>query len=154
MRRQVPLPEQGDEAETVTAYCRLLTESLTRIALFDWAGEFTRIIAHHEGLLRTLTERVAPGWYAGSCRRCGTPTHVIPGITWVTCTGCGATTHAGDHRAQRGIPGILTRGLEQRVRAYQRSHQLTVDGIVGVRTQIAMLAELGLPNTPSLIKDH
>jgi general secretion pathway protein A len=44
--------------------------------------------------------------------------------------------------------------LEQRVRAYQRSHQLTVDGIVGARTQIAMLAELGLPDTPSLVKDH
>jgi len=44
--------------------------------------------------------------------------------------------------------------LEQRVRAYQRSHQLTVDGIVGARTQIAMLAELGSPDTPSLVKDH
>jgi general secretion pathway protein A len=44
--------------------------------------------------------------------------------------------------------------LEQRVRAYQRAHQLTVDGIVGARTQIAMLAELGLPGTPSLVKDH
>jgi general secretion pathway protein A len=44
--------------------------------------------------------------------------------------------------------------LEQRVRAYQRSHQLTVDGIVGARTQIAMLAEIGLPGTPSLVKDH
>jgi len=44
--------------------------------------------------------------------------------------------------------------LEQRVRAYQRSHQLTVDGIVGARTQIAMLADLGLPDTPSLVKDH
>jgi len=44
--------------------------------------------------------------------------------------------------------------LEQRVRAYQRSHQLTVDGIVGARTQIAMLAELGSPDTPLLRKDH
>jgi general secretion pathway protein A len=44
--------------------------------------------------------------------------------------------------------------LEQRVRAYQRARQLTVDGIVGARTQIAMLAELDLPDTPSLVKDH
>src|SRR5262245_13977795 len=44
--------------------------------------------------------------------------------------------------------------LEQRVRAYQRAHQLTVDGIVGARTQIAMLAELHQPDTPSLVKDH
>jgi general secretion pathway protein A len=40
--------------------------------------------------------------------------------------------------------------LERRVRAYQRDHQLTVDGIVGARTQIAMTAELGEPGTPSL----
>ena len=44
--------------------------------------------------------------------------------------------------------------LEERVRAYQREHQLTIDGIVGARTQIAMLAELDLPNTPSLVEDH
>jgi general secretion pathway protein A len=44
--------------------------------------------------------------------------------------------------------------LEQRVRTYQRTHQLTVDGIVGARTQVAMLAELDLPNTPSLVEEH
>ena len=52
-------------------------------------------------------------------------------------------------------PSTLYDGaLEQRVRAYQRARQLTVDGIVGARTQIAMLAELDLPDTPSLVKDH
>ncbi len=44
--------------------------------------------------------------------------------------------------------------LEQVVRAFQRQHQLTVDGIVGARTQIAMLAELDLPDTPSLVEDR
>jgi general secretion pathway protein A len=44
--------------------------------------------------------------------------------------------------------------LERRVRSYQRERQLPVDGIVGARTQIAMLAELELPGTPSLLKDH
>lgn len=51
-------------------------------------------------------------------------------------------------------PTIYDGELEQHVRAYQRSHQLTVDGIVGARTQIAMLAELDLPDTPSLGEDH
>jgi general secretion pathway protein A len=44
--------------------------------------------------------------------------------------------------------------LEQQVRAYQRAHQLTADGIVGARTQVAMLAELGLADTPLLVEDH
>jgi general secretion pathway protein A len=44
--------------------------------------------------------------------------------------------------------------LEGRVRAYQRAHQLTVDGIVGARTQIAMLAELGLKGAPTLEPGH
>jgi general secretion pathway protein A len=49
---------------------------------------------------------------------------------------------------------VYDAALEQRVRAYQRDRQLTVDGIVGVRTQVAMLAELGLPDTPKLAMDH
>ncbi len=59
-----------------------------------------------------------------------------------------------------GQPGAATsqtrydRALEDQVRAYQRAHQLTVDGIVGARTQVAMLAELGLGGTPSLVEDH
>ncbi len=44
--------------------------------------------------------------------------------------------------------------LEQRVRSYQRANQLAVDGIVGARTQIAMVADLDLPDTPALVEDH
>ena len=40
--------------------------------------------------------------------------------------------------------------LERRVRTYQRERQLTVDGIVGERTLIAMLADLKMPGTPLL----
>ena len=29
--------------------------------------------------------------------RCGSGTHVVPGLTWVTCGACGATTYARDH---------------------------------------------------------
>ncbi len=49
---------------------------------------------------------------------------------------------------------IYDDALAQVVRAFQRQHQLTVDGIVGARTQIAMLAELDLPETPSLVEDR
>jgi general secretion pathway protein A len=44
--------------------------------------------------------------------------------------------------------------LERRVREYQRARQLTVDGIVGARTQIAMLAELALADAPTLEPKH
>jgi peptidoglycan hydrolase-like protein with peptidoglycan-binding domain len=60
----------------------------------------------------------------------------------------------GGQTLSSAAPTIYDSELEQRVRAYQRAHQLTVDGIVGARTQIAMLAELDLPNTPSLVEDH
>jgi general secretion pathway protein A len=56
--------------------------------------------------------------------------------------------------AATGASTLYDAELEQRVRAYQRAHQLNVDGIVGARTQIAMLAELRLPKTPSLAEGH
>jgi general secretion pathway protein A len=44
--------------------------------------------------------------------------------------------------------------LERRVREYQRERMLTVDGIVGARTQIALLADLDIPGTPLLLAGH
>jgi general secretion pathway protein A len=41
--------------------------------------------------------------------------------------------------------------LVRQIKAYQRARQLTVDGIVGDRTLIAMLADLKLPDTPLLL---
>lgn len=102
------LPPTADtEAEQVTVLCRWLNENLTSIATLEWCGEFLRSdwredderqgIGCHEHILRSLTELVAPGWYAGACRHCEVPTYVVPGLTWVTCGGCGATTYARDH---------------------------------------------------------
>jgi hypothetical protein len=86
-----------DERDQFPLLCVGLGRHLTSIATTEWAGEFVRELGLHETALRTLTESVAPGWYAGACRRCTVPTHVIPGLTWVTCDGCGATTYARDH---------------------------------------------------------
>ncbi len=72
------------------------------------------------------------------------------GVAWVRATLAKLAGEAPAIDASTVYDGAL----EQRVRAYQRSHQLTVDGIVGARTQIAMLAELGAPGTPLLRKDH
>lgn len=89
--------QADDEQGTVAALCEQLGAHLTSIATLPWAGDFVTAVGCIEATLRELTERVAPGWYAGACRRCGHPTHVVPGLTWVTCGGCGATTYARDH---------------------------------------------------------
>lgn len=89
--------ERVDESQAVAWLCKGLERFLTSVATVDWCGEFVRDLSHHEERLRTLTESAAPGWYAGGCRRCGEPTHVVPGLTWVTCPGCGVTTYARDH---------------------------------------------------------
>lgn len=107
--RGVDLAAGDTEAETVVALCLFLEVHLTSIATLEWAGQFLREMARHEKTLRELTESVVPGWYAGTCRHvtgrdmegnsydCGTETFVVPGLTWVTCHGCGTTTHARDH---------------------------------------------------------
>lgn len=77
--------------------CAAFDHYLTSVATLDWCGEFVRELGHHETRLRGLTEVFMPGWYAGECRRCEVPTYVVPGLTWVTCNGCGATTYARDH---------------------------------------------------------
>ena len=106
--RGLEIPDGGDnEAEQAAVLCYWLRDHLTSIATLEWCGEFMRSwrsvettrqgIGHHEKHLRELTEAVMPGWYAGACRVCTLPTHVVPGLTWVTCTGCGTTTYARDH---------------------------------------------------------
>ncbi|HUL83783.1 MAG TPA: peptidoglycan-binding protein, partial [Gammaproteobacteria bacterium] len=44
--------------------------------------------------------------------------------------------------------------LERRVREYQRERMLKDDGIVGARTQVALIADLGIPGTPLLAAGH
>jgi general secretion pathway protein A len=71
-----------------------------------------------------------------------------PGVRWVRTT---LAKLAGEPPPVDATT-VYDDALEQRVRAYQRTHQLAVDGIVGARTQVAMLAELDLPDTPTLME--
>ena len=101
--RGITPPRTDGEVEQVAALCRWFSEHLTSIATLEWCGEFMRAdlgsdgIGWHEAKLRRLTEAVIPGWYSGACHLCHTDTYVVPGLTWVTCPGCGATTYARDH---------------------------------------------------------
>jgi general secretion pathway protein A len=73
-----------------------------------------------------------------------------PGVRWLRATLAKLAGEAPPVDAST----VYDDALEQRVRAYQRSHQLTVDGIVGARTQIAMLSELDAAGAPLLRQDH
>lgn len=88
-----------DEGSTFAGLCRMLAEHLTTICTLEWCGVLVAEANVREAELRTLTEAIAPGWYAGACRRdeCGAPTYVVHGLTWVTCRSCGSTTYARDH---------------------------------------------------------
>lgn len=100
-RAEYQAPDEAEtETATVTLLCASLSVHLTSIATTDWCGDLLADLVHHERRLRALTETAVPGWYAGACRRCDSPFYVVPGLTWVTCRGCGSTTHAGDHLEQ------------------------------------------------------
>lgn len=97
-----------DELAGIHLLCRLFDRHLTSLATLEQldektgrpapvVGAFVRDLRHHADKLRTLTEALVPGWYAGACGTCSTPTYVVPGLTWVTCAGCGTTTHAAAH---------------------------------------------------------
>lgn len=101
--------ERITEAEAVTWLCKGFDRYLTSISTLGWAGEFVNELGQHEARLRSFTEQYVPGWYAGSCRQvvgfdsegaavyCEAGTYVVPGLSWVTCNACGASTYARDH---------------------------------------------------------
>lgn len=95
--RGITVPTDDTEQEQVATHCRILAEHLTTISATTWAGVLVNKLDYHEQALRRLTEDAAPGWYAGGCKRCDGGTYVVPGLTWVTCRGCGTTTYARDH---------------------------------------------------------
>jgi general secretion pathway protein A len=69
-----------------------------------------------------------------------------PGVVWLRET---LARVRGEDPPTSGS-SLYDTALESRVREYQREHMLTVDGIVGARTQIAMIADLKIPGTPLL----
>lgn len=86
-----------EEEPSVRLVCALLTKYVDSLTTLPWVRDIVTGVGEIEKRLRTETERSVPGWYAGACSRCASPTYVVPGLTWVTCLRCGVTTHAGDH---------------------------------------------------------
>jgi general secretion pathway protein A len=80
------------------------------------------------------------------------PTDLVPGssgdgVLWLR----GALAQIRREPPIDGTSPVYDPTLERKVRQFQRERMLDVDGIVGARTQIAMLAELGIPGTPVLL---
>jgi len=83
------------------------------------------------------------------------PKDLVPGmrdagVLWLRET---LARLAGEHPPANPSP-LYDTALETRVREFQRAHMLTVDGIVGARTQVAMIADLNVPGTPLLAAGH
>lgn len=84
-------------AASVVVLCHYLTENVDNLVTFDWVGDVITGTHDTATALLSYTETLIPGWYAGQCAGCTTDTFVVPGLTWVTCRGCGRTTYARDH---------------------------------------------------------
>ncbi|MGZ6589339.1 MAG: hypothetical protein ACXVHX_34355, partial [Solirubrobacteraceae bacterium] len=83
---------QLGEREFVAAFCNLLSVNATTLLTLPWCGTLLTGLIRMERRLGRLTDQWVPGWYAGRCQRCETRCYVEPGVTWVTCSGCGVTT--------------------------------------------------------------
>ena len=75
---------------------------------------------------------------------------VDAGVLWLRET---LARLGGENQPANPSP-LYDSALETRVREFQRAHMLTVDGIVGARTQVAMIADLNVPGTPLLAAGH
>jgi general secretion pathway protein A len=83
------------------------------------------------------------------------PKDLVPGmrdagVLWLRET---LARLSGDKPPTNPSP-LYDSALEVQVREFQRAHMLGVDGIVGARTQVAMIADLNVPGTPLLAAGH
>jgi general secretion pathway protein A len=83
------------------------------------------------------------------------PKDLVPGmrdagVLWLRET----LARLGGERPPVNPSPLYDSALESRVREFQRAHLLSVDGIVGARTQVAMIADLNIPGTPLLAAGH
>jgi general secretion pathway protein A len=83
------------------------------------------------------------------------PKDLVPGmrdagVLWLRET---LARLSGDKPPANPSP-LYDSALEVHVREFQRAHMLGVDGIVGARTQVAMIADLNVPGTPLLAAGH
>jgi general secretion pathway protein A len=74
------------------------------------------------------------------------PGMIDAGVVWLRET----LARIAGEQPPADASNVYDADLERRVREYQVGRMLAVDGIVGARTQIAMIAELDVPGTPLL----
>ena len=117
-----------------------------------------QVIAHGKTFELSLAE-LGLNWYGDHLllwRPGSAPTKdLVPGVDdvgvlWLR----GMLARINGAEAPVDASTVYDTALVRQVKAYQRGRQLTVDGIVGDRTLIAMLADLKLPDTPLLLAER
>lgn len=129
---QVVLQHMDSDTASLAFGARTFRTSLTDLSRF-WFGD--SLMLWRPGALQG--EDLAPGmegegvrWLRASLERIGGDSE------------SGSVPDAG--------PSFFDSDLETRVRDYQRQRRLSVDGIAGAQTQIAINTDLDIPGTPSL----
>ena len=128
---QVVLQHMDTDTASLAFGTRTFRTSLTDLSRY-WYGD--SLMLWRPGALQG--EDLAPGmegegvrWLRASLARIGGESGSIPDA----------------------VSSFFDSDLEARVRDYQRQRRLSVDGIAGTQTQIAINTDLNIPGTPSLI---
>jgi general secretion pathway protein A len=126
------------------------------VVIASLGADSAQVVARGKSLQVPIAE-LGSYWYGDHLllwRPGDAPTHKLtpgvddPSVLWLRST-LARVQGEGESTAEPST--VYDAALEERVRDYQRARQLTVDGVVGERTLVAMLADLRVPNTPLLL---
>ena len=129
---QVVLQHMDSDTASLAFGARTFRTSLTDLSRF-WFGD--SLMLWRPGALQG--EDLAPGMEG-------------EGVRWLRASleRIGGDSESGS--VPDADPSFFDSDLETRVRDYQRQRRLSVDGIAGAQTQIAINTDLDIPGTPSL----
>ena len=127
---QVVLQRMDTDTASLAFGGQTIRASLTDLSRY-WYGD--SLMLWRPGALRG--EDLAPGMEG-------------EGVRWLRASL--ARIDGGSGSVADSSSAFFDNDLEARVREYQRARRLSVDGIAGAQTQIAINTDLGIPGTPSL----
>lgn len=133
-QHQVVLRHMDADTASLAFGSQTIRASLTDLSRY-WYGE--SLVLWRPGALRG--DDLAPGMEG-------------EGVRWLRASL--ARIHGGSQAVADSGSVVFDSDLEARVRDYQRQRRLSVDGIAGAQTQIAINTDLKIPGTPSLARPN